>query len=111
MTQHLKAYLRYPGAKWASGRWITSHFPSHECYVELFAGSAACYFLKVPAKHSVLNDLSSDVLVMPLKTHAAFLCFVGRRMVRVFTVDQAGHVVALHICLFFPGGLNCRIAF
>ena len=69
---HQKAYLRYPGAKWASGRWIASHFPVHECYVELFAGSAACYFLKAPAKHSVLNDLSGDVvnLFSVLRTHA-----------------------------------------
>lgn len=37
-------------------------FPPHECYVEVFAGGAALYFLRpVPADVEVLNDINSDL--------------------------------------------------
>lgn len=37
-------------------------FPPHECYVEVFAGGAALYFLRpVPAPTEVLNDLNGDI--------------------------------------------------
>lgn len=37
-------------------------FPSHECYVEVFCGGAALYFLRpVPANVEVLNDINGDL--------------------------------------------------
>jgi DNA adenine methylase len=37
-------------------------FPPHECYVEVFAGGAALYFLRpVPADVEVLNDINGDL--------------------------------------------------
>ncbi|GGY03744.1 DNA adenine methylase [Paludibacterium paludis] len=37
-------------------------FPPHECYVEVFAGGAALYFLRpIPAKVEVLNDINGDL--------------------------------------------------
>lgn len=37
-------------------------FPPHECYVEVFCGGAALYFLRpMPAEVEVLNDLNGDL--------------------------------------------------
>ena len=38
-------------------------FPQHDCYVEVFCGGAALYFLRpVPAKTEVLNDINGDLV-------------------------------------------------
>mgnify|MGYP001416605971 CR=1 FL=1 len=38
-------------------------FPQHECYVELFCGGAAIYFLRpVPAPVEVLNDVNGELV-------------------------------------------------
>ncbi|WP_374556556.1 DNA adenine methylase [Aquitalea pelogenes] len=38
-------------------------FPPHECYVELFCGGAALYFLRqVPARTEVLNDVNGELV-------------------------------------------------
>lgn len=38
-------------------------FPPHECYVELFAGGAALFFLKPhPSKVEVLNDINGELV-------------------------------------------------
>lgn len=37
-------------------------FPQHECYVEVFCGGAALYFLRpVPADVEVLNDINGEL--------------------------------------------------
>ena len=37
-------------------------FPPHQCYVEAFAGGAALFFLKQPAKAEVLNDINGELI-------------------------------------------------
>ncbi|WP_439861642.1 DNA adenine methylase [Pseudomonas sp. MBLB4136] len=38
-------------------------FPPHDCYVEVFAGGAALYFLRpMPAKTEVLNDINGELV-------------------------------------------------
>jgi DNA adenine methylase len=47
-------------------------FPPHQCYVEVFAGGAALYFLRpLPAETEVLNDINGDLvrLYRVLKYH------------------------------------------
>ena len=40
-------------------------FPPHECYVEIFAGSAALFFLRPqPAPVEVLNDINGDLVCL-----------------------------------------------
>lgn len=41
---------------------IIPRFPAHTCYVEVFAGGAALYFLRSPAKVEVINDVNGDVV-------------------------------------------------
>ncbi len=62
----MRPYLRYPGAKWSRVRWILSFLPptsAYTCYIEPFAGSAACFFsLRSVPEQVVLNDLSGDLV-------------------------------------------------
>jgi Site-specific DNA methylase len=37
-------------------------FPAHECYVELFCGGAALYFLRQPAQVEVLNGINGELV-------------------------------------------------
>lgn len=37
-------------------------FPAHECYVEPFAGGAALFFLRQPARVEVLNDINGELV-------------------------------------------------
>lgn len=42
---------------------IFPFFPSHECYVEAFAGGAALFFMRpTPAKVEVLNDINGELV-------------------------------------------------
>lgn len=41
---------------------LIPRFPPHTCYVELFAGGAALYFLRPPAQVEVINDINGDVV-------------------------------------------------
>lgn len=41
---------------------IIPRFPKHTCYVEVFAGGAALYFLRHPAEVEVINDINGDVV-------------------------------------------------
>lgn len=59
--------MYYPVIPWIGGKRrlakkIIPLFPQHECYVEPFAGAAALFFMKEPAKVEVLNDINSDLV-------------------------------------------------
>ena len=41
---------------------LIPRFPSHKCYVEVFAGGAALYFLRPPADVEVINDINGDLV-------------------------------------------------
>lgn len=41
---------------------IIPRFPAHECYVEVFAGGAALYFLRPPAAVEVINDINGELV-------------------------------------------------
>lgn len=50
------------GGKRRLAKRLLPLFPSHDCYVEPFAGAGALYFLKEPVKAEVLNDINGDVV-------------------------------------------------
>lgn len=54
--------VRYMGSKWQLAKWIISHMPPHDIYVEPFCGGAAIFFRKAVSPLEVLNDLNGDVL-------------------------------------------------
>lgn len=61
--------MALPIIPWLGGKrrladTIISRFPQHECYVEVFAGGAALYFLRPPAAVEVINDINGDVVTL-----------------------------------------------
>ncbi|AXF76540.1 DNA adenine methylase [Erwinia tracheiphila] len=50
------------GGKRRLARHILPLFPAHTCYVEPFCGAAALYFLKVPSKTEVINDINGELV-------------------------------------------------
>ena len=57
--------IPWPGGKRKLLRHLYPHFPSHECYVEAFAGGAAALLLRpYPAPVEVLNDINGELVRM-----------------------------------------------
>src|SRR6266849_6347984 len=59
--------MTLPIVPWLGGKRrladiIIPRFPPHTCYVEVFAGGAALYFLRPPAEVEVINDLNGDLV-------------------------------------------------
>ena len=57
-----KPVVPWMGGKRRLAKHILPHFPEHQCYVEAFAGGAALFYMKEPAKTEVLNDLNGDLV-------------------------------------------------
>ena len=57
-----KPIIPWIGGKRRLASRILPLFPDHGCYVEPFCGAAALYFLKVPAKVEVLNDVNGELV-------------------------------------------------
>ena len=54
--------LRYPGGKYKLAKWIISHFPAHEFYVEPYGGAGSVLMAKSRTKGEIINDLDGDVV-------------------------------------------------
>lgn len=54
--------LKYWGSKYSIAPWITSQFPEHRTYIDLFGGSASVILQKKPAKHEIYNDIDGEVV-------------------------------------------------
>lgn len=52
----------YPGGKTYLANWIIEQFPEHECFVEVFGGSASILVNKPRSHIEVFNDLDSDIV-------------------------------------------------
>jgi DNA adenine methylase len=56
-----------PIIPWIGGKrrladMLLRRFPAHECYVEVFAGGAALYFMRQPARVEVINDVNGELV-------------------------------------------------
>ncbi|MFD2755042.1 DNA adenine methylase [Comamonas terrae] len=59
--------MALPIVPWLGGKrrladFIVPRFPAHQCYVEVFAGGAALYFMRPPAEVEVINDINGDLV-------------------------------------------------
>ncbi|MCC8689424.1 DNA adenine methylase [Xanthomonas campestris] len=62
MTQPI---IPWPGGKRRLIKHLYPHFPTHEAYVEAFAGGAAALLMRPrPAPLEVLNDINSDLVCL-----------------------------------------------
>jgi len=52
----------WPGGKGRRSDWIISRMPPHDCYVEVFGGSAAIMYNKPPSHNEVYNDVNDDLV-------------------------------------------------
>ena len=54
--------IPWMGGKRRLADLLIPRFPQHTCYVEVFAGGAALYFLRPPAEVEVINDINGDLI-------------------------------------------------
>ena len=59
--------MALPIIPWIGGKrrladQLILRFPPHKCYLEMFAGGAALYFLRPPAEVEVINDINGDLV-------------------------------------------------
>ncbi|MEW9586335.1 DNA adenine methylase [Paraburkholderia sp. DGU8] len=54
--------IPWMGGKRRLADTLLQRFPAHECYVELFAGGAALYFLRPPAQVEDINDINGELV-------------------------------------------------
>jgi len=52
----------YPGGKGRVASWILEKLPAHDCYVEVFGGSASLLYNKPPSHNEVYNDVNDDLV-------------------------------------------------
>ena len=67
LTRERQQMQANPVIPWLGGKRRLANrliplFPQHECYVELFCGGAALYFMRQPAPVEVLNDVNGDLV-------------------------------------------------
>lgn len=59
--------MAVPIIPWIGGKrrladTFLNRFPAHTCYVELFAGGAALFFMRPPAEVEVINDVNGELV-------------------------------------------------
>jgi DNA adenine methylase len=71
-----KPIVPWIGGKRRLAKYILPKFPEHKCYVEPFCGAAALFFMKVPSKTEVINDINGELvnLYRVVKHHLEELC-------------------------------------
>lgn len=61
-TVQSRSIFPYPGGKSYLAPWVMDHLPEHECYVEVFGGSAAVLLGKPESRIEVYNDTDEDLV-------------------------------------------------
>ena len=62
ITWPVRAPFGYYGAKTRIAKKVIEHLPPHNCWVELFCGSAAITLAKQPAPIEIINDVDDRII-------------------------------------------------
>lgn len=62
MKDAINSPFRYAGGKFYARKQILEHIPSHNTYIEPFAGGGSIFFSKPKVRHNQLNDIDSDLI-------------------------------------------------
>lgn len=63
MTHNTSPIIPWMGGKSRLAEKLLPLFPAHKCYVEVFCGGAAMYFLRpMPAQAEIINDINGDLV-------------------------------------------------
>ena len=62
MITEINSPFRYAGGKFYARKLISEHIPSHDFYIEPFAGGASIFFAKKKVKENWLNDIDEDLI-------------------------------------------------
>lgn len=63
MTHNASPIIPWMGGKSRLAEKLLPLFPAHKCYVEVFCGGAAMYFLRpMPAQAEIINDINGDLV-------------------------------------------------
>ena len=54
--------IPWMGGKRRLAKFILPLFPQHQCYVEVFCGSGALFFMRNPAPVEVINDINGELV-------------------------------------------------
>ncbi len=67
----MKPVVPWMGGKRRLAKHLLPLFPAHQTYVEPFAGGAALFFMKQPAKVEIINDVNGELvnLYRVIKNH------------------------------------------
>lgn len=57
-----KPIIPWPGGKRRLAKKILPLYPEHRCYVEVFCGAGALFFMKQQSKAEVINDVNGDLM-------------------------------------------------
>ena len=78
LSKKIKPAFGYFGSKASISKELISNLPPHNCWVELFCGSAALTLSKAPSSIEVINDLDNEItnLFTQLRNNSDELCKV-----------------------------------
>lgn len=90
--------MPYPGGKGGEGVYqtIINQMPPHEVYVEAFAGGAAVFENKRPARHNILCELNpqqAEQLQGHARSDVSVMCYDGLRLMLNDWVAELGRPV------------------
>lgn len=58
----MKPIIPWIGGKRRLAKYILPLFPAHTCYVEVFCGGGALFFMRQPAEVEVINDINGELV-------------------------------------------------
>jgi len=85
MSAAINSPFRYAGGKFYARKLILGHVPSHNVYIEPFAGGASIFFAKPKVDFNLLNDIDKELVNVYLTIRdnpEGLIAFLKKRTVK-----------------------------